>query len=614
MAKAGGKLGQIAVWVLLVALVIGLAGFGITGFGTSLRSLGTVGKVEIDGQDYARGLQQEMNAFSAQTGRPIGFAEAQAFGLDRGVLQRLVGLAALDNEAQRIGLSVGDAELARAIREMPAFGGVSGDFDRDAYRFTLERNNLTEAEFEARMRDELARGLLQSAAAGGIAAPTAMADIFAAYLTEARGFSLLELSAADLPAQPAPRDEAGLRAFHAENPDLFTRPETRLLRHVVLMPEALVGEVTVDDAVLQAAYDDRRDEYVQPERRLLERLVFANEEAARAALAEIEAGSASFDDLVARRGLTLADVDLGDLAAEDLGAAADAVFAADVPGLAGPAPTPLGPALFRISASFAAQEVTFDQALPDLRAELALDAARRLIADRTEAINDDLAGGATLQELAQMPGMVLAETGLTAASNEGLAAYPAFREAALALSEGDFPELVQLEDGAIAVIELVEIQPPTLEPFEAVTEAVAEAASAADLRDAIAARRDAVLAEVRAGAPLAQYGVVRVTPRIGRTGFIEDAPAALLERVFSLGEGEVAAVDGPDFTGLVQLDAILPAAADDPQRLALQSALANRLGQEMAQDLYALYAARLQNTAEIRLNQAAVDAVNAQMR
>ncbi|NCM98254.1 MAG: peptidyl-prolyl cis-trans isomerase, partial [Rhodobacterales bacterium] len=104
---------------------------------------------------------------------------------------------------------------------------------------------------------------------------------------------------------------------------------------------------------------------------------------------------------VAGRGLTLADIDLGDVSQSDLGAAGEPVFALTGPGVVGPLQSDLGPALYRMNAILAAQETSFDQARDQLVVEFQLDAARRAIGDRAEAINDALAGGATLEDLAR---------------------------------------------------------------------------------------------------------------------------------------------------------------------------------------------------------------------
>ena len=59
----------VLVWVLMAMLVAGLGGFGVTNFGGGTASIATVGDRPIDVTDYARALQQELQAFSAQIGQ-----------------------------------------------------------------------------------------------------------------------------------------------------------------------------------------------------------------------------------------------------------------------------------------------------------------------------------------------------------------------------------------------------------------------------------------------------------------------------------------------------------------------------------------------------------------
>ena len=65
----------------------------------------------------------------------------------------------------------------------------------------------------------------------------------------------------------------------------------------------LIDTVEVDEDALQAAYEQRKAEYVIPERRLVERLVYPTRPKAAAAKARLDAGEATFDELVAERGL-----------------------------------------------------------------------------------------------------------------------------------------------------------------------------------------------------------------------------------------------------------------------------------------------------------------------
>ena len=136
--------------------------------------------------------------------------------------------------------------------------------------------------------------------------------------------------------------------------------------------------------------------------------------------------------------------------------AGDAVFALKDPGVVGPFPSSIGPALFRMNAVLAAQETTFEQAKPDLALEQQLESARKAISGKVEAVDDALAGGATLADVAKEQGLTLATTDYApgADDNDPITAYKGFRDTAATMAEGDFPEAIVLDDGGLVAMEL----------------------------------------------------------------------------------------------------------------------------------------------------------------
>ncbi|MCA3543630.1 MAG: SurA N-terminal domain-containing protein [Rhodobacter sp.] len=603
----------VLVWVLMALLIAGLGGFGVTNFGGGTARIATVGDRPIEVTEYARALQQELQAFSAQLGQPVTMEMAQTLGLDSQVRRRLITAAALDNEAARIGLSVGDARVVQEIMANDAFKGVSGAFDRETYRFTLERNNLTEPAFETRVREDLSRSLLQGAVAGGFTAPAPMVAALQAWIAETRGFTLLRLTEADLPTPLPDPTDADLRAFYDANPALFTAPEARRITYAALLPEMLSQTIQLDEAALRAAYDERIAEFVQPERRLVERLVFPTDAGAAAAKARLDAGE-TFEALVEERGLTLADIDLGEQSREDLGAAGDAVFALTEPGVTGPLPSDLGPALYRMNGILVAQTTAFEDAREALATEQMMDAARRAIADRVEELDDLLAGGATLEDLAREGGLELGTVDYAPGVDAPIAGYEAFRTAAAAAEEGDFPELIELEDGGLVALRLDAIIPPRLMPFDSVAEDVATGWRADALARALSARAIEVKAAVEGGASPGTFGIVDVTLSMTRNGFVEGAPDTLLPAVFEMAQGGLRVIEGPGFVGLVRLDRIEPAPTDTPDALAMKAGLAAQLQQALAQDAFEMFATALIAEGGITINDAAIAAVHAQVQ
>lgn len=609
-----GKAQEIAVWGLMAMLILGLGGFGVTSFSGGVTKVASVGNIDITTDDYARAFHAQVNALSQQFGQQISTQEALAFGIDKQVIQTVITRAALDNEAERIGISVGDAEVASRVTGMESFKGASGEFDREAYRLTLDSNNLTEAEFEGNLRRDVSRELLQGAVGGGFAAPKAMTDTLFAWVGERRGFSMLRLVEADLATPVAEPTEAELKAHYDANIDRFTRPEAKRITYASLLPEAIAKDQPVDETLLKQLYQDRIDEFAVPERRILERLVYPDQAAADAAKAAFDSGT-PFETLVSDRGLTLDAIALGDVPKDALGAAGEPVFAAAEGDVVGPLETDLGPALFRVVTALAAEETTFEDAREMLAVEFQTDAARRLIADRVEEIDDLLAGGATLEDLAKDAGLALATLDFVPGQqgDTAIEGYPAFRAAAEAAQADDFPEAIVLEDGGVVALRLDEIVPAAPIPFDEAREKVAEDWRKTAVAAALAARAAEIKTELEGGAAIGSFGIVDVTPETERNGFVENAPETLLGEVFKMAEGDVQVIQAEDFTAVVRLDRILPAATEGEDAIAMQATLTAQAEQAIASDAFDAFTGALTVEAGITLDQGAINAVHASL-
>ena len=605
------NLSKTFVWILMALLFVGLAGFGAINVSGTNRTLATVGTAEVTVDEYARALQQEQRAIQAQAGQAIPLSQLIAMGVDRGVLSGLVAAAALDNEMNTLGLSVGDDTLLTEITKINAFKGSDGSFSRDSYKYALQNAGLSEAEFEADMRAETTRTLVQGAILSGTKMPAVMGKTLTDYIGARRSFSYVRLSESDLVLTTVEPTEDELKAYYDAHPEDFVLPETKVLTYVTLRPDALVDEVEVDEDALRQLYAERDAEFNVPERRLVERLVFPNEEAAATAKAQLETGGTTFEALVQDRGLALSDIDMGDVAKTDLGGAGDAIFAADVGSVAGPLPSDLGAALFRINGVLEAKSTSFEDATSTLREELAMDRARRVIETRAEGIDDLLAGGATLEELAKEEGLALGTLDWTAASTDDIAAYDAFRTAAEAVTVEDFPAVAFLEDGSLFALRLNEVLPERPEPFDAARDAVVEAVKAARVADALNAQAEELKAAVEVNDGQFPEGSDVVTEEgLTRTAYLDQTPVDLMNRVFEMEIGAVEIVSGAEGTVVVRLDAVLPP-EDSSDLDFLSQALSEQLDQALASELMQIYMQSVQLEARPQINQQAVNAVHA---
>jgi len=614
MAKtAKSKTANYVVYAILGLLVLSLGGFGITSFGGQIRSVASVGDREVGVNEYARALNAELSRLSQQFGQPITLEQARNFGLVDSVLQQMLSTAALDNEVARLGFSIGDDEVRKQILQIPAFQGLNGQFDKVNYEQRLRSNGISTKEFESNLRGQTARSFLLGAVSGGVVSNTAYNDAIVNFLTEERSFewAVLDVSTLDAEVTPSGTD---LQSFYDANAAIFTLPETRKITYAVLLPETLAGTIDVPASEIQGLYDDRLDEFQKPERRLLERLVFKDQAAAAAAKARLDSGEARFTDLLEERGMTLEEVDLGEVARDELDTAtADALFAEGVLGVVGPLESVIGPALFRVNGVLAAINTPLSEVEDGFRAELTQSRARREIQDDIAMIDDLLAGGATLQEIAAETRMDLATIDISSESAEGMAAYDEFRTAALAAEEGDFAEVIELSDGGIFALQLDKIVPPTLQPIDSVQEQLLQAWTDSEIQQRLNALADEKIAALQGDVAFADTGLTSIAEvDVRRDASVAGTPPTTVFEAFKLNAGQLVKLDGVNEVYLLRVNTIKNGVLSDTDA-ELATQVATEVNNSLATDIYAAFAGAVRNASRTKINPTAVNAVLTQL-
>jgi peptidyl-prolyl cis-trans isomerase D len=131
-AATQGWIGRTIMGLVMGVIILSFAIWGIrtdfSGYGAN--RLAQVGGEEISVNAFRDAYQTELQRIQRQAKRAITNEEAKHFGLDRQVLSRLVSEAALNQQADALGLTVSDQQIAKAIAKDPSFKGAGGQFDR----------------------------------------------------------------------------------------------------------------------------------------------------------------------------------------------------------------------------------------------------------------------------------------------------------------------------------------------------------------------------------------------------------------------------------------------------------------------------------------------------
>ena len=390
-----------------MATVVGflIIAFGIWGIadvfrGSGRQTVATVGDVEISADQFRQAYNDQLQQLQRQIGRPIPPEQARAFGLDRQVLQKLMTDAALNERARQLGLGIGDDEIVRHILQDPSFRGINGQFDQTRFEQTLRAYGFTEPRYVAKLRGDAVRGQLADSFISGVTVPKTALEAFNRYQNEERNVDYVVLGPAVAGDIPEPGPEV-LTKYFEDRKALFRAPEYRKVVLLALSPETIAKSIEVSDADVKRAYDDHLSRYTTPERRDLQQIVFPNQEEADKAAQRLKEGT-TFDALVTERGLKDTDVNLGLVAKTGIvdPAIADAAFALPADATSDPIKGRFGITLVHVNKIEPQQVKAFADVEAELKHEIALDRAKATITDSTNKVEDELASGARLDEVA----------------------------------------------------------------------------------------------------------------------------------------------------------------------------------------------------------------------
>jgi len=616
MSDTRKKKSGLFVWSIMGLLVLGLGGFGLTGaFQTTGGSkVAIVGDEELTADDFLFGFQQDINRASQQFGQALTMQQARTFGIDQTSLRRQVSLAALTNEAARLNLSVGDDAVRTALVSNPNFQ-VAGAFSEATYDLFLDQNGLTRAEYEKLLRTDQAQNLIYGAVSGGVAPQATAARTLMDFIGETRDMTWAELDGSTLPSETPVPDEAAISAYYEANPAAFTTPETRKITYAMLTPEILAANIEITEAAIQEEFDVREAALSTPASRIVDRIIFPDMTSASLAYDKIAAGDAGFDDIAIERGLQVDETNLGQVRATQLSSEAAALlFGATETGVYGPVEAILGPAIFRINAVLDANIVRLADVRDDIRAELAAVQSNSLMLTKIGGIDDLIAGGASLEELADETDMRLFTIDYNSESTDDIASNVGFISEALAAGVDEERDLIELDNGGILALRVDEIIPATLRPLSEARAQALAAATAEATRARVQEYANELAAQVSAGADLsATLGALGVNTnqaeKATRTSLPEGLPPTVGMEAFNQTEGVAQTYEtesGAIFLLVNNISTFDP--ESESGQLFLERAQAQIEG-DIAADLYALYAGGVVASTELTINQGLIDAI-----
>lgn len=510
-----GKSGSLMVKLLLGLLVVSFAVWGIsgqifTGVGNHVLS---VGDTRVQVNEYRLAYDRQLQLLSQQFGTRISREQARAFGLEQQVLAQIVAGAVLDEQAREMDLGLSRDRLAALTAEDPAFQNASGQFDRNQFDFVLQQVGMRPDDY-LRNREQLAiRQQIVDAVADGMGVPDTFLNAVALYQGEDRTAEYLVLDRALVEPIEDPAGDV-LQAWFDENAASFAAPEYRALDYAKLEPEDITDPAAISDEQVAEFYETHRDSFTEAEQRTISQIVFPDAEAAAAASGRIASGDATFDEIATELGRSSGDLTLGTFTREDVPdpAIAEAAFALEEDGVSEVVDGAFGALIVRVDEIAVEAVRPIEEVSTEIREEMALDEASRILLDVYDAYEDARAGGATLREAAAAQNLEVVSipavdaNGLDPEGNE-VADMPAAEEVLQAAFEAE-PNTenapVALGSSGYVFYEVTEVTPARDRALDEVREDAVAQWREQEARRLLAERANEIATRIEEGAALAE--------------------------------------------------------------------------------------------------------------
>ncbi|MEM8551201.1 MAG: SurA N-terminal domain-containing protein [Pseudomonadota bacterium] len=540
--------------ILIGLLVFAFAIWGISDFVNQIdpTEVAEAGNTPVAASEFARVYQRALGTTSQRLGRALSPQDAQAIGLPTQVLSQLVTEALQVDAAHKLGVDIGDEALAERIRTEPAFAAPNGSFDRVRFDMLLAENQYTEAEFIEFQRDAAAQEIFVNALLGGLSAPTAYLQAFNRFRNQTRTVEHFSLGENDIGPIPDPT-ETELRTYFEDNKSEFRAPEYRSVSVVTLSTEALADPDAVSADAVQRAYEVE-GAYGSPERRRVQQVILDDKAVAERAAQALNNGTA-FSAVLAEVGRTLADADLGLVQRSDLvdDAVGDAAFSLDLNG-AEAVDGRFGPVLVRVSEIVAAGKRPFEEVEDEIRQSLALEEAQEQLRSLFNNVEDAVAGGARVAEIAERFSLPTRTVEAVDRQGNGPDGAPlseplpaAFVTAAFAADVGDDASPVEESRNSYSWVQLDGITEETDRPYEEVADAVLVAWTDAEKNKRVSALAEEAMEDLQGGQDMAavaeRFGKeVTTTEPFSHGTPTTELPQAVAAAAFEGPAGHVASV------------------------------------------------------------------------
>ena len=551
-----GAQGKVAKVILgLIILSFALAGVGSYLNGPARTAPATVNGNDISAPALENAYRNERARMESQMGEAFNQLAANPDYMKqfrRGVLDRLIDQALIDDKARSLGLRVSDEQIKQAIVAMPEFA-ENGKFSNDRYLQLIRRAGMTPEMFRDSLRQDMVRQQLMGAVLGSEFALKGEAEQLDRLYNQTRDLRLVRLAASAY-VDGVEVSDAEIEQFYKANSGRFMNDEKVKVDYLLLDAANLGKNIKVTEQDAQDYYDQHQDLFQRPERRQVAHILIpfgkdekAAEQKAEAVLAKAKAG----DDFAA-----LAKADSSDTFSAKKGGELDwfekgvmdpafekAAFALAKAGdLSAVVKSPFGFHIIKLLAVEPAKTKPFVDVMSDTIARLQSEKAKeQFFAEQQKMADSSFENPDSLDLTAETMGLkVVSSDYFSQADAPAPLSDPKVLSVAFSeqlRDDNTNSDVIELGDGKALVLHIMGHQPKAAKPLAEVKEQVITAIKHDKASEVARGKAQGLLDKLKAGenvqADLTALGL-KVDTHTGVSRFAQEMDQNLVTQVFRM--------------------------------------------------------------------------------
>lgn len=593
--------------------------FGVSSYlrpGRNKDVVASVGKTKITVGQIREELEDEIKRLNAMYDTKIDTQTAIKTGVVNSIIKKIISRTVLNNVAQEMGIQISDSSLKKETYDTTLFHDLNGHFDRAIFQQMLRLSGITEKQYFTTLKGDLARKHLLNATQSNPPVPMVLAQNLYKYRNEKRRIEIIELKS-EQQTVPVQIDEKTLKDYYEKHKQDFIKPEYRKLTAVYLSPQNIAKKITIDPNEAKEIYENELTAYIVPEERKILQMRFELLEPALDAKKLLDEHHDFFEVAQKSAGQTKEETELGWLTSETtIAEMQEAVFNAEKGEVVGPKSSQFGWHIMKIEELKPKKVTAFEEVKAKIIADLKEEKAIDLLYAYARKLEDLLGRGTALTEAAKEGDFELIT--INAIDDKGLSPQgqsidnsiisPLFLQKAFELLEGEESLLIEDEHGFF-VVKVEQIIPSEPKELKEIKNQITQLWKADQHKEAAQNKANRILSDLEKGQKSADAAKTwnvpyKISPAFIRTED-EQIPAAIATQAFTLDENETSLITLDDGFAVITLKEIIPAKPENDFDGVMK--LAERLEDNIAEDLGSAMIAALSQKYPIKINQSVID-------